>query len=164
MHIPLLLWALLALAPQQPGADSAQIPDFDISLVDGAHFKKSDLKAHTPVMIVYYSPTCEHCQHFGQTLADHIGRFKNAQIVMVTFRPVNEVADFTRICHLNGTPAIIGTEGLTFLVQHHYAVQRFPFVATYDKHGHLSGIFRDPPAMDTLVQSLFGKGSPGEVK
>jgi hypothetical protein len=50
------------------------------------------------------------------------------------------------------------------LVQHHYAVQRFPFVATYDKHGHLSGIFRDPPAMDTLVQSLFGKGSPGEVK
>jgi hypothetical protein len=148
----------MALGQNAPGADTASIPNFTIVLANGQHVKKTDLKPHTPLMIVYYSPTCEHCQHFGQDLAAHIDQFKGAQIVMVTFRPLNEVSDYARICHLEHSPALIGSEGLTFVVQKHYSIQRFPFIAIYDRHGRLAGIYRDPPDLATLRLGLFGGG------
>jgi cytochrome oxidase Cu insertion factor (SCO1/SenC/PrrC family) len=147
-----------------PGTDSAHIPNFTIVLADGRHFTKADLNPHKPVMIVYYSPTCEHCQHFAQALASHIDQFKGVQIVMVTFRPLNEVKDFTRIGHLEHTGAYVGSEGLTWVVQHHYNIVNFPFVAVYDKYGKLGGIFRnDPIDLNLLRHGLFG-GAAGKVK
>lgn len=147
-----------------PGSDSAHIPNFTIVLPDGRHLTKADLNPHKPVMIVYYSPTCEHCQHFGQALASHIDQFKGVQIVMVTFRPLNEVTDFTRICHLEHSGAYIGSEGLTWVVQHHYNIVNFPFVAVYDKYGKLGGIFRyDPIDLDQVRRGLFGRPA-GKVK
>ncbi|HTJ12867.1 MAG TPA: redoxin domain-containing protein [Dinghuibacter sp.] len=140
-----------------PGSDSAHIPDFMIALADGKHLTRADLDKSKPVMIVYYSPTCDHCQHFGQDLAAHIGEFKGVQIVMVTFRPLNEVQDFIRITHLTGSGALIGSEGLRWTVQHHYNITTFPFVAAYDRHWKLRGVFRYPPVdLSTLRRDLLG--------
>lgn len=173
MRFPIFLAALLLLGCRTtaqvppaaaPGTDSAHIPQFTIVLASGRHFTKADLDPHKPVMIVYYSPTCEHCQHFGQDLAAHIDQFKGVQIVMVTFRPLNEVAEYARICHLEHSGAYVGSEGLTWVVQHHYNVVNFPFVAAYDKQWRLTGIFRDPPIDLTLLRrDLFGR-SAGKVK
>jgi fructan beta-fructosidase len=153
-------------APQtqpSPGTDTAHIPEFSIELSNGQHFTKAGLQPHKPVMIVYFSPNCEHCQHFGQDLAAHMDLFKGVQIVMVTFRPVSEVSDYVRVCHLEHAPVFIGSEGLTFVVQRHYSVQRFPFIAAYERNGRLGGIFRDPPDLALLHSSLFGH-SAGVVK
>ncbi|TDX00602.1 TlpA family protein disulfide reductase [Dinghuibacter silviterrae] len=162
--IALLLWAGKGLAqmppPEAPVADSTMIPNFTIVLADGRHVTKGDLDPHKPVMIVYYSPTCEHCQHFGQDLAAHIGEFKGAQIVMVTFRPLNEVKDFENICHLEHSGVYVGSEGLTWVVQHHYNITNFPFVAVYNKDWKLKGVYRNPPIhLSLLRRGLFGKTS-----
>lgn len=158
-HLVLLCLAMAVMnARATAQADSANIPDFSIEEFDGAHFTRAQLKADSPVMIVYFSPTCEHCQHFGQMVSDHIAQFSGVQIVMITFRPLDEVADFTRICHLNGKPVIIGTEGLTFLVQRHYNVENFPFVAVYNSQGQPE-LFRDPPSLSALRKGLFGSSS-----
>jgi cytochrome oxidase Cu insertion factor (SCO1/SenC/PrrC family) len=172
MRITLLL-ALMMLSTggfaQQPPApaavaDSATIPNFTIVLADGRHVTKANLDPHKPVMIVYYSPTCEHCQHFGQDLAAHIGEFKGAQIVFVTFRPLNEVREFENICHLDNTGAYVGSEGLTWVVQHHYNITNFPFVAVYNKAWKLRGVYRNPPIdLALLRRGLFGSAS-GKVK
>ena len=154
------MYLLMALL-QAPVGDSTHIPDFSITLVDGRQITKAQLKRHAPLMIVYYSPTCEHCQHFGQDLAAHLARFKGVQIVMVTFRPVSEVADFIHTCHLEHSSALIGSEGLTFTVAKYYGVQRFPFIVVYDRQGALRKIFRDPPGMDALHEALFGGTASG---
>ena len=140
-----------------PGSDSTHIPDFMIALADGRHFTRADLDKTKPVLIVYYSPTCDHCQHFGQDLAAHLKDFKGVQIVMVTFRPLNEVQDFIHITHLAGSGAYIGSEGLRWTIQHHYNITNFPFVAAYDKHWTLRGIFRNPPVdLAALRRDLLG--------
>lgn len=147
-----------------PVADSTTIPNFTIVLGDGKHLTKADLNPHKPVMMVYYSPTCEHCQAFGQDLAAHMDEFKGAQIVMVTFRPLNEVRDFARICHLENSAALIGSEGLTWVVQHHYNVVNFPFVAVYNKAWKLGGVFRTEPIdLGLLHRGLFGR-TPRKIK
>jgi hypothetical protein len=162
--LSIALWVSAAVSAQAPpaaaavpGADSAHIPDFMIALADGRHLSRADLDKTKPVMIVYYSPTCDHCQHFGQDLAAHMAEFKNVQIVMVTFRPLNEVQDFIRITRLGGSGAYIGSEGLRWTVQHHYNITTFPFVAAYDKHWKLKGVFRSPPVdLDVLRRDLLG--------
>jgi len=157
------LWASRVLA-QQSSPDSAAIPPFLIALENGVHFSKAQLKPDKPFLLVYFSPTCEHCQHFGQALSARIDQFKGAQIVMITFRPLNEVTDFARTCHLQHTPVLLGSEGIRFEVQKYYNINRFPFVAAYNRHGKLTGIYRDPPDLDRLRKDLFGKSTKTVVQ
>jgi hypothetical protein len=151
----------LAAAPTAaaPVDSSAYIPNFSIDLYkERKSMTKADLNLHKPLMIVYFSPKCEHCQHLGDSLAANLSLFKGAQVVMVTFRPILEVGEYIRACHLDAAPFFIGTEGLSFQVEKHYGVQRFPFIAVYNKHGKLSGLYKDhPPTMYALHSALFSK-------
>lgn len=141
-----------------PTDSSAFIPSFSIDLYKGnKHMTKADLNPQKPLMIVYYSPTCEHCQQLGDSLAANLHLFNGVQVVMVTFRPNQEVGEYVRLCHLGDAPFFIGTEGLTFTVAKHYGVQTFPFIAVYNKHQRLIAIFRRPPMMKVLHHALFSE-------
>ncbi len=172
--IVLALYALLSGAPRvcgqnrpvlaqahkatTPTDSSAFIPNFSIDLYKGnKHMTKADLNPQKPLMIIYYSPTCEHCRQLGDSLVANLHLFKEVQVVMVTFRPSQEVGEYIRLCHLEGAPFFIGTEGLTFLVAKHYGVQTFPFIAVYNKHQRLTAIFRSPPMMKVLHHALFSE-------
>ena len=53
---------------------------------------------------------------------------------MVGYEAVAEVKKFDSVYHISSRPNFkIGTEGSTFIVQKYYGVQRFPFVAMYNK-------------------------------
>ncbi|RYG00217.1 MAG: hypothetical protein EOO02_15355, partial [Chitinophagaceae bacterium] len=39
------------------------VPPFNLITVDSAALTKDQLKKDKPVMIMYFSPQCEHCQH-----------------------------------------------------------------------------------------------------
>jgi hypothetical protein len=151
-----------ALAPaptaKVPVDSSAYIPNFSIDLYkERKHMSRADLNPNKPLMIVYFSPKCEHCQHLGDSLAANVSLFKGAQVVMVTFRPVIEVGEYIRLCHLDDAPFFMGSEGLTFLVLHHYLVQTFPFIAVYNKEQKLTAVYRTPPSMWALKQALHSK-------
>jgi hypothetical protein len=152
-----LLWSVVVSAQQSsPGVDT--IPPLRITLVGGKVFTKGQLRPHTPLMIVYFSPDCDHCQHFAQALAPHLDQFKGTQIVMVTFLPVEKLVNFAKAYHLDKPFITIGTEGFSFIVRDYYHLQNFPFIALYDKHGKLAGIYREPPAdISLLSNGLFRK-------
>jgi hypothetical protein len=138
---------------QQPAWSIDTIPSFRITLVDGKVYTKAKLKPHTPLMIIYFSPDCDHCQHFAQALAPHLDKFKGTQIVMVTFLPPAKLVGFARTYKLDKPFITIGTEGFSFIVRNYFKVQNFPFIALYDKHGKLAGIYREPPADISLLSN-----------
>lgn len=146
--------AVRAQAPaQQPAWSIDTIPFFRITLVDGKVYTKAQLKPHTPLMIIYFSPDCDHCQHFAEALAPHLDKFKGTQIVMVTFLPPAKLAGFARKYKLDKPFITIGTEGFSFIVRNYYKLQNFPFIALYDKHGKLAGIYREPPTDISLLSN-----------
>ena len=134
--------ALCSMAfAQQAKTTKTAIAPFKIRLVNGEGFTYQQLAKNKPTILVYFSPTCDHCKKFTEAMLKRKKDLANKQIVMISYLPLNEVKQFDDEFHLSSYPNIkVGTEGYTFIVQKYYNVQRFPFVVEYDKGGKLSKI------------------------
>lgn len=117
---------------------SKNIAPFKIQTVSGKEFTYQQLKKNKPVVLVYFSPSCEHCKNFTKELLKHEKQLASKQIVMVTYVPIAEVKPFVSDFNLKKYSNITaGTEGYSFIVRNYYDVTRFPFVALYDKQTQL---------------------------
>jgi peroxiredoxin len=72
----------------QDTVDNAKIqniPPFKLLRTDSTWFTPANLKKNKPVMIIYFSPDCSHCQHLVYEMRPKMKQLRNVQIVMVTF-------------------------------------------------------------------------------
>ena len=70
-------------------------------------FTKADLPKKMPVMLMVFSPTCEHCQHETEELINNIDKFKNILIVMTTSMPFDSMLSYREKYHLDRYKNII---------------------------------------------------------
>jgi thiol-disulfide isomerase/thioredoxin len=126
-------------------------PVFNLQLADSIHFNSSSLKKNEPTLLIYFSPTCDHCQVYINEILKNMQNFKNYNIVLVTYVDISEVKKFETDYQLKKYPNIIsGTEGTNFTVRYFYNVVTFPFTALYNKDQSLVAVFRQPPSIDKL--------------
>ena len=119
----------------QAQQNKTAIAPFKITLVDGSTFTYKQLKKNIPTVLIYFSPTCDHCKNFTTALMKHEKQLQNKQIIMVTYLPVSELRPFDSTYHLSSKHFIkAGTEGYSFIVQKYYKVGQFPFIALYNKN------------------------------
>jgi hypothetical protein len=145
---------LQAQSVQKPAKKG--IPPFNIQLVNGQQYKSTDLQKDQPLMIVYFDPDCDHCHEFSNELLKQINLFKDVQIVMITYVPLNQVKTYMAGSELGKQPGIkVGTEGTTFIVRYFYDVVQFPYVALHAKDGTLISTYESKvPAPDVLAKKL----------
>ncbi|HVV54501.1 MAG TPA: thioredoxin fold domain-containing protein [Mucilaginibacter sp.] len=143
---------------QQKQPDIQNIPTFKMLTADSTWFTSAELKKHKPVMIIYFSPDCSHCQHLMYEMKPYMKQLSNIQIVMVTFTQFNMLQmiqnfrrDFDLAKYHNVT---IGTEGHTYVVQRYYQVRMTPYIAIYDKKGKLVKAYEQAPTMNELVATV----------
>lgn len=142
----------------QTAKNNGKIAPFEITLADGSSFNASQLKKG-PVMLVYFSPECDHCRHFTKGMLEKYKSFAGEQIVMVTFLPADEVKHFSEEFKLSSYHNIIaGTEGKTFVVRNYYNVTQFPFVVLYNKEGMQVKTFSSRPDVDDVIKAIKKKG------
>lgn len=154
-----LLLSLIIVAgctQAQNKPDIEHIPHFKILKADSTYFSYTDLKKDKPVMIIYFSPDCSHCQHLMYDLKPELPKLKNVQIVMITFMPMLKgIQTFQRDFDLAKYHNItIGTEGYTYVVQKFYSVQTTPYIAIYDKYGKLFQSYPKVPKIPVLMETL----------
>lgn len=61
----------------------APIPEFYINRTDGGYIIPSQLKKGKPVMIMIFSPECDHCGHMVDSLKMIRKQFKTTQLILV---------------------------------------------------------------------------------
>lgn len=126
-------------------------PKFDLLRTDSSHFKSSSVKNGEPAMLIYFSPTCDHCRQFISDLLKNMQSFKQYQIILVTYIDLPEIKKFENDYQLKKYKNIItGTEGADFTVRYFYNVGTFPFTALYNKNKTLVAVYRQPPSLDKL--------------
>lgn len=117
------------------------IAPFKIEMVNGKQFTYQQLQKNKPVILIYFSPTCDHCKAFTKELLQHEKELASKQIIMVTYVPIEEVKPFVSDFNLNNYSNIkAGTEGYSFIVRKYYNVERFPFVALFNKQMQLEKV------------------------
>src|SRR5262250_2466277 len=70
------------------------LPPFKMYRSNNSIFIATDLPKNKPVVVIYFDPDCDHCQKLMKDVFKKINSFKKAEIVMVTFKPVEEVVAF----------------------------------------------------------------------
>jgi len=134
---------------------SQSIPPFQMTLDKNKVFKASDLAKGRPLILIYFDPDCDHCQKLMNELFKKINDFKRSQIVMVTFKPLVEVAAFEKKYQAKKYSNIkVGTEGTRFYLRMYYGLMKMPFTALYDKKGNLNYSYREETPVDDLIRRL----------
>ncbi len=152
---PLLIIFISATLCIPGQALSQAIPPFKMTLSNNRIFSATELPKGKPTILIYFDPECEHCQKLMTEFFKKINEFKKAEIVMVTYKPVNEVAAFEKMHSTKKyNNIIVGTEGLAFYLRDYYGLMVMPFTALYDKKGNLSHSYIKETPVDDLISRL----------
>jgi len=137
------------------GVNSQTIPSFKITLSNNKIFNSADLPKDKPLVLIYFDPDCDHCQKLMTELFKKINSFKKVQMVLVTFKPVTEVAAFEKKYSTRKYANMkVGTEGTLFYLRNYYKLIKMPFTALYDKKGNYNYSYRDETRVNDLIDRL----------
>ncbi len=146
---------LTFLFHSQASAQSGKLPPFRIVQSNGKVFKAEQLPFEKPIVIIYFSPECEHCTIFIKELFKRAADVKKASVVLITYLPVEKVTKFIKDYKVTEYPNMIaGTEGTTFFIRNYYRIADIPFVALYDKNGNFISFWQKNIPFNDLVNRL----------
>ena len=151
----LLFMVIVGLACTQAQTMPTTIPPYKILTTKDQNLTSANLEKNKPVMIIYFAPDCPHCQKLIKDMKPSMGKFKNIQVIMITFSDIRMVKTFENDYGLKAYPNfILGTEGYTYTVQRFYQLKHTPFVAVYDKNGKLVQTFEKQPEASDLLTAI----------
>jgi thiol-disulfide isomerase/thioredoxin len=131
------------------------IPPYKILTTNDQTVTPANLVKNKPVMIIYFAPDCPHCQKLINDIKPSMAKFKNIQVIMITFTDIRMVKTFENDYGLKAYPNfVLGTEGYTYTVQRFYKLQHTPFVAIYNKGGQLVQTFEKQPEASDLLTAI----------
>jgi len=131
------------------------LPPFKMYLSNNSIFSAAELPKNKPIIVIYFDPDCDHCQKLMNDVFKKINSFKHAEIVMVTFKPVEEVVAFEKKYKTHSYPNInVGTEGTTYQLRNYYKLIKMPFTALYDKEQKFNYSYGQDVPIDELIKRL----------
>ena len=84
-----------------------------------------------------------------------IDEYKSAQVVMVTFKPINEVKKFEKNYKTAAHKNIkVGIEDPLFYFRYYFKLDILPFTALYDKNGIMVYSWRKETPVNDLLTRL----------
>lgn len=131
------------------------IPKFTIyKAPDSTAFSRENLQKKKPVLFMVFSPDCDHCQHETEELLANIKKFKNTQIVMVTYLPYEEMIAFYKNYKIANYPQITMARDTKFFFPVFFKVRNLPSVFLYDKKGDFKKSFEGSVKIDSITSEL----------
>jgi thiol-disulfide isomerase/thioredoxin len=130
----------------------APIPPFVLEKTLGGTFTNTDLKKGKPVMMMIFSPECDHCMHLVDSLKQVQSKFKNTQLVLVAEdRNKAYMKGFINKTGIASNPLFknIGTERGN-LIYYIYRMVLLPQINFYDNNYKLVKTFTGNSPADSI--------------
>lgn len=132
-----------------------KVPPFSMTLSTGRYFNAAEIPKGKPVLLMYFDPDCDHCHTLMNGFFKRPSDFSSAEVLIVTFKPLNEVRAFVQAHQTHRYPNIkVGTEGTTYYLRNYYKMQNTPFVALYNKEGKMVAGYQKDVPLDALLKQL----------
>lgn len=126
---------------QPPFKKFPVFPPVKLMLPGKVTFTKNELPKKKPVMLMIFSPLCEHCKMETEELIRNIDLFSKSVIVMATMMPYDSMMSFREKYKLAQFDNIIMGQDMQYFLPSFYMISNLPFLAFYDKKGRLISSF-----------------------
>ncbi len=133
------------------------IPPFKIMQADSTWLTNAEIPKKKPVVIIYFSPECGHCQLAAQEMATNIDKLKSATFIWVSYFSVPEIKKFIENYKLQGFTNFYFGRDPQYFIPNYYKVRFTPFIAVYDKKGKFVQSFEQGTDPDTLANLINKK-------
>ena len=131
------------------------IPPFKLLLTDSSTYvTKDDLGKKKPVMIMLFSPDCDHCKHETEDIIKNIDAFKKVEIVMSTTNPFDKMVDFYNKYDLKRFDNIIVGKDVSYFFPVFYDIRSLPFLAFYNKKKELISVFSGALPVARVIEEI----------
>ena len=146
----------MAQAPDTPAfKKNPVVPSLYLLQADSTTFTQGDVK-HQPTLIMYFSPTCDHCQVQTDSMVAEMSKLKDVQILMASYSPLSEMKTFYEERALARYENILMGYDSKYFFPPFYKMSSLPFMALYDKKGNFITSFHGNTAIDKIVEA-FGR-------
>lgn len=117
---------------------------------------KARLQKNKPVMIMVFSPECDHCKHETEEMIKNMDKYKGIQIIMATPLPLKEMAAFAAHYQLQKYPNIIVGRDYSYTLPVYYDIKNLPFHAFYNTNKQLITAFEGSMSTQAILK-IFGQ-------
>lgn len=132
-------------------------PAFSILQTDSTWFNKQALPEHTPVVIVYFSPTCHHCQLAAHEFSEKMKKMKDIFFVWLSYYSVPELKTFDEEYHLTKFKNVRLGRDTKYYIAPFYKIRYTPFMAVYGKDGKLLATYEQGTDPKTIMEVIERK-------
>jgi len=134
--------------------DSLHIPNFTVLKIDSAYANDRTIPKDKPVIIIYFSPECGHCQITADEFSKRMADMKDFYFVWLSYYPLPEIREFAKKFNLQQFNNIIIGRDENYTIPSYFRVKFTPFMAVYDKEHHLIQTYGQGTDADTLIKLL----------
>lgn len=131
-----------------------EVPPITLLKSDSGMITKDELKKNRPVILMYFSPECHHCQRQMEDMLARMDDLKKVQIILATYRPMEELVAFQNKYKLKEHSNILAGRDTKYFIQPFYRIKNLPYLALYDNKGKLITTFEGNVHVDRLVEEL----------
>ncbi len=121
---------------------------------DSLLFVKTDLPKKKQLLIMVFSPDCDHCQVATRDLLTQIKLFKKVQIIMVSSLDFANILAFYKMYKIADYPNIIMARDPAYFLSTFYGIKNFPSLFLYDKKGKLVKEFEGSVSFEKIASWL----------
>lgn len=138
---------------------NSEIPSIEILLTDSATiFHTSTLSARKPVVLLFFSSTCDHCQKEATDMVQKKEILKKIQLVMISTEELFAIRNFYEQYGLSAVSKLIIGKDIRYAGIKHFQFESIPYCALYSRgHKYLGSLERNFNT-DSIILKLKEKG------
>lgn len=131
------------------------LPAFKTYLYDSSVLISSqDIPKGNPIILIYFSPTCENCQFEIRSITSHREIFNSSTILLITNESFDELKRFVKTNNIDSFANIIATKDFEYTFYAHFKPEKIPFIAVYNKNKQLTRIFDQQTDVTLLKRTI----------
>lgn len=132
------------------------LPAYKLVNSNGETFTSTSVqRKNVPTVVVYFSPTCSHCQHQAEDITSNMTQFKEAQFLFVTSYPAADTKPFLNQYAIEKFKNIAFGYDSTFAMGQFFLLESLPGVYIYDKKGIFKTFFNTNVKPANLYAAIF---------
>ncbi|MBX2922633.1 MAG: redoxin domain-containing protein [Chitinophagaceae bacterium] len=131
------------------------LPQFSIVLPDSTTiYTKDQLPKGKKVILILFSPDCDHCKHETERIKKNIDLFKKSHIVMISTMPFEKIRGFSKEFSLDQYKNIVVGRDPKYFLAGFYKIHYLPFIAVYDKKQQFIKSFEGNPKWEEFEKAV----------
>ncbi|MEO6682346.1 MAG: redoxin domain-containing protein [Ginsengibacter sp.] len=131
------------------------IPQFVLAKTpDSTTLTREHLKKKVNTLFFMFSPDCNHCQYETEEIIKNLKKFKDAQIIMISYFPWDQMMTYYNHYKIGNYPQITMARDNNYFFPTFFSMNTFPSTYIYDKQGKFKKSFEGAVKIEDILNEL----------